>query len=1084
MAKAISNILKDFKLTKTNKRFSGTFINQEKVLANHYLHCLRDVPYLNVMKIIKLSICCFYSHCMRQEIPEGKPFKLFPQCIMLAVRTRLVPRYHFVNGEIKLLPRQNIQRKFRFLHSILQCKSALAGPKREHIDESYVKHAKTMSKPAQKTPQYILDYCFKVGAEFGKVVEGFYNPLVTKPPSYSATLTKKRSEGGQRGQLLHRIEEDFSSFRVEPTVLLLSGPPGCGKSRMVNEICRLICQIEHIDLKNSIYVRNCQVPHWDGYKGQFVTVLDDWAQDYQNQDDILEVVSLVTDNAYPLPMADLREKGALFSSKYLILCTNYRPNVANIRTMTGSNTIVLDYRAIFRRIDLGFDLIDGTKNDVTFTDSSRGLKLYSSEKTSGFQFSSNDLDRWYSAESTINRNDFIFDIAHKMCKSQLRKVCHILDSIPEIGDRYPWVQEISCISENIILPNGRSHRIIDMRHLEFPRYPPLEMPQVRTQSVYKALGSRMVTCAIEDSRVLKPFQEAMWKALGTYPKFQATHGLPLSEVIQQLGLSSKTNLKNYNKKFGTSFVDVGLKDDEYVLSGDYEGATDNFNMDFSDAILNGILSNISHEPTKKWAMWENGQHKIIYPPKTGIEPVIQTTGQLMGSLLSFPLLCLANDIVTSLAGIERKIINGDDLLGVCNDVQRERWTTIGTSCGLIPSIGKNYYSKDFGTFNSQLIVLGELIPYINLKLISREFQNLKIEDCFSLALKQGSSKESLVRNNRKLLRTDPRSLDIPVDFGGLGVSFDKKPTKQDKLCYLYALSHKHTKNILPNHYLPKGYVWLTYPVVEHATTELRVLKSFSESLKNKYVPIQTLDGLRKENQTALDCEISYQKLNKFKKQIIQNKEIRDFLDEGNLEFMPSFADIEFRTIPVLKLDFDLVKGKNLLNSFVNRESETYEVETKLQFLEKEYYNLNRLQKLTNLLNSNGYETEPDMMLPFINNDDIKPNSLTASETLAVRKSKINGAFALGVPRVNVCINPVDRWNSLIRKKATKELVLDHHNKQRFKILTNNVKNSEGKNKYISDLKRLRMDSITSSDKIDLYRQKSEDNTIRRYVHFD
>jgi hypothetical protein len=83
----------------------------------------------------------------------------------------------------------------------------------------------------------------------------------------------------------------------------------------------------------------------------------------------------------------------------------------------------------------------------------------------------------------------------------------------------------------------------------------------------------------------------------------------------------------------------------------------------------------------------------------------------MGSVISFPILCIANAAICRYA-IEqdrgRKLllrdcplgINGDDAVFRATEQGKRLWETIGTFCGLKPSVGKVYYSDEFLNLNS------------------------------------------------------------------------------------------------------------------------------------------------------------------------------------------------------------------------------------------------------------------------------------------------------------------------------------------------------------------------------------------------
>jgi hypothetical protein len=96
----------------------------------------------------------------------------------------------------------------------------------------------------------------------------------------------------------------------------------------------------------------------------------------------------------------------------------------------------------------------------------------------------------------------------------------------------------------------------------------------------------------------------------------------------------------------------------------------------------------------------------------------QLWGQLMGSPVSFPILCIINAAVTRYSleqSFDREIslkdnaflVNGDDVIFTIPSGQYQTWVRNVTNAGLSPSIGKNYVSRRYGVINSQLFDCGE-----------------------------------------------------------------------------------------------------------------------------------------------------------------------------------------------------------------------------------------------------------------------------------------------------------------------------------------------------------------------------------------
>jgi hypothetical protein len=547
---------------------------------------------------------------------------------------------------------------------------------------------------------------------------------------------------------------------------------------------------------------------------------------------------------------------------------------------------VLNLQAAIRRLHHMYHIIDAKTKDVSYSTS------YCFESRN-VNYGLADIRR----ENIINesRITFISKLVENLVQDQLLRSCRLLESVPEIRTDYPWIQTLYNVDQEIYVNNNYVH-LKEKNQLFFPLIPNSEtIPNVRTSAVSKPLGTRMVTMGSEELHVLKPFQVAMWKTLGTYKKFQATHGIELSKILPILG---------------------ERESDQFILSGDYESATDGMNMDLSNAILNGILSQIDHEPTKRWAVYENGQHRIHYPSWTGIDPIIQTTGQLMGSLLSFPLLCLANDLITDLAGItKKKLINGDDLLAHANIHQINEWKRIGTICGMKPSVGKNYTSRLFGTFNSQLIMYGKHLPYTNLKLV---YRSENIGSCAKIAQSLGISKKILVRRSHNALKISPQSIDVSYRKGGLGFETtkpDEKISRKDKLCYFTQLL-REKKFRYKGLGLPKGYKWLVYPSVDKTSTDLTKLVGLSE---DKLMLIDTINN--STDRKMKHSYMTFKDLNFIENKIKRNPSLRHMLNKTPFSVYPELDQVNLKlTIvkdTVVDKYFDYLFSKFLGDLLIN-----------------------------------------------------------------------------------------------------------------------------------------------------------------------
>jgi len=195
-----------------------------------------------------------------------------------------------------------------------------------------------------------------------------------------------------------------------------------------------------------------------------------------------------------------------------------------------------------------------------------------------------------------------------------------------------------------------------------------------------------------------------------------------------------------------------------IVSGDYASATDRLNGDASVYALRVILDQMPiNRAAKDLLLMTLGSQELFYsetindyksdpnfveaqrelPPTT-----IQTNGQLMGSILSFIVLCLLNAAaflatckeyyddpwydLRQAVKTHALLINGDDILFQAPQSFIDLWYRKVAELGLIPSLGKNYVSDRFFTINSMLFVRKQVglnrhtlkyTPFLNMGLL-------------------------------------------------------------------------------------------------------------------------------------------------------------------------------------------------------------------------------------------------------------------------------------------------------------------------------------------------------------------------------
>jgi len=346
--------------------------------------------------------------------------------------------------------------------------------------------------------------------------------------------------------------------------------------------------------------------------------------------------------------------------------------------------------------------------------------------------------------------------------------------------------------------------------------------------------------------VMRSLQSFLWDVLSKNPRFLINRSL------------SAIDLSLVNKQ-----------DDEYWISGDYKSATNELNPQLSEIAVKEISRVIGLDSDHTELFLRSMTRHIInfkpcYHQSTGVcdprddRPVMgplqtapQRWGQLMGSNVSFPILCLINAALTrfSLEG-EREwsfkdcpmLINGDDVVFVGQHSDYNRWKFNTSVGGLSESVGKTYVSKDWlmmnsdmyqksakpepfrvidtnGRISSQEYDTYDRTPYVNMALLQglkRSEGADKQKDSGSddgstigarvRCLVQGFSErdsEYLVRRfiayNRKGL---PKSIPwfLPEAYGGLGLPVvgELKPSFVDVV-----LGNKIRSGVLPSPPCPK-----------------------------------------------------------------------------------------------------------------------------------------------------------------------------------------------------------------------------------------------------------------------------------------
>jgi hypothetical protein len=198
---------------------------------------------------------------------------------------------------------------------------------------------------------------------------------------------------------------------------------------------------------------------------------------------------------------------------------------------------------------------------------------------------------------------------------------------------------------------------------------------------------------------------------------------------------------------------------EVYVSGDYESATDNLNTEVQEFILRKVLDQASYVPSGIQGTALSSLRMLL---QNKVKVVEQSRGQLMGNLLSFPLLCLVNYLAFKFF-IRRRVpvrINGDDIVFRATAEESKVWMEGVGRSGLVLSKGKTLVDSRFFSLNSRFFEghrKVRLVPVIRSKpmfgLVEQGVTSLR--DRFR-AFAEGFDSRSKEILNQRFLRVNSR----------------------------------------------------------------------------------------------------------------------------------------------------------------------------------------------------------------------------------------------------------------------------------------------------------------------------------------
>lgn len=739
-------------------------ICNQKELFNYLEDQLKQVPLDQMAKTFKLSLASFFSKENGQELPEGGDsiFQPFPPRFNRLLKRRWVGRN---------------RRRVRDTWDLLQAKKLSNPVPRSMIEKAYAKHGEILSTVG-KTPDAVLATLRTVSREWAEEVRRVYQEKIPLAPS-KAYFGYKRSEGGCFAALkpfysrnISRGNPLLTGTRIDPPMIYLEGKPGVGKSFLSNAIVKRLSERfgESDDL--SCYWRNYATDHCDDYKGQLVFGVDDAFQVSDSvaaPDKIVDqLIQMKSNNEFILPMAKLQDKGMKFKSEFLLFSSNSCPV-----TVAKALKHISHPAAFARRIPYWYRVheYDRTRKVYRIQKYTMNLQYKDAHCSSdSYQLEYDGIRGVPSYYMEVSGLRFVEIVVEDAITAHNQAVSSALASVNrKRGWRIPLV------------PYGAYRPSFGY---EFPSELPKEN-EVEAFAIPEPLKVRMITKEQPLSYALKPLQKAMAKALTKFPCFFPGFKGEIEEFVNR-------NLEGQNG---------------FILSGDYDSATDRLNSDIMSTCLSELKKVFSsHTVLCQYMDFFGGQHVVHYPEWTKLQPVVQRNGQLMGSLLSFPILCIAN--AATLCHLRKQglselkaCINGDDILFVDTDRHIRSWKRISTSMGLVPSVGKNFQSRSFGTINSQMLFRKKKDNSFFFRQTGKSGMLVRKDlPLPKLALEAGFSKAQIVTWSKSALVKYPESLEVPESHGGFGNCWgEKKETRQDRLIYLFKKSQllSHNRKVLP-----------------------------------------------------------------------------------------------------------------------------------------------------------------------------------------------------------------------------------------------------------------------------------------------
>jgi len=326
---------------------------------------------------------------------------------------------------------------------------------------------------------------------------------------------------------------------------------------------------------------------------------------------------------------------------------------------------------------------------------------------------------------------------------------------------------------------------------------------VRAVGLLEPLKCRVITCGDAPMQsLMETIRKPIHDRLRTLPGLELL-GRPLQKG-DLVSLCAKAD------SLGMTGPDVKW------VSGDFKAATDNLSAGASRQVAAALIDWTGRVEDMEFVMESLFGTVLQYPEPKGVssmsascpgtpqKEIQQSTGQLMGNPMSFPILSIVNFIGFWKAlekHLCRKVqpaevpvlINGDDILFRANDALYTEWQATIRHLGLSLSVGKSYFHKNTFTLNSEMYKCRgdglseecyDKIEFLNVGLLRKAFADktlpahfCAVAPCLSEVLKGAQSRNWAFRRFKRHWRQEIEastrggllSLFLPAAAGGLGV---------------------------------------------------------------------------------------------------------------------------------------------------------------------------------------------------------------------------------------------------------------------------------------------------------------------------